>query len=347
VCSSRCETPILGRGSCALAVRTQTPIATDRTLGSRSLSTVMPLGAAVRWISRSSRTVSSVWGTLVLLDQRFPREPHPAALVHLEQLHPEVVALLHDILRLLGAAVLQLGDVQQSFDAGDDLDERAERGGALHHALVDPADFRLLHEPGYHVSRSLRRLAHARNRDHTRVLYVDLGAGLLLNTADRLALGPDEVADFIGTDLNRDDARSVLGELRPRLGHRLMHDVQDTQARMLGLFERFADDLPVELLDLDVHLDRCHAVLRPSDLEIHVAEVILGAQNIGEDRGPFAVGNQAHRDACARRLYRYAGVHQRERPRADRGHGRRAVRLEDFRHDAARIRELLIRPQHR
>src|SRR5206468_1012520 len=138
-----------------------------------------------------------------------------------------MVALLDHVFRLFGATMLQLGDVQQPLNARDDLDERAERRRALHDAFVNPADFRLLHEPRYHVSGPLRSLAHARNRDHTRVLHVDLGARLLLNTADGLALGTDEVADLVWTDLNRDDARSVLGELRARLGHRLLHDVQD------------------------------------------------------------------------------------------------------------------------
>src|SRR6266516_6777960 len=156
MCSSKCETPIFGRSSCALAVRTQTPIATERTLGSRSLSTVTPLGAAVRWISRSRRTVSSVGATgggLVLLDQRFPRQPHATALVHLEQLHLQMVALFDDILRLFGPTVLQLGDVEQPLDSRDDLDERAEGGRALHDALVDLPHLGLLDDARHHAAR--------------------------------------------------------------------------------------------------------------------------------------------------------------------------------------------------
>ena len=65
------------------------------------------------------------------------------ALVDLEQLDLHEVALLDDVLGLLGAAVLQLGDVQQPLGARHDLDERAERGRALHRALVDLADLGL------------------------------------------------------------------------------------------------------------------------------------------------------------------------------------------------------------
>src|SRR5207249_3154091 len=122
-----------------------------------------------------------------------------APFVHLEQLHLEMIALLDDVLRLFGATMLQLGDVEQPFDPRDDLDERAKRGRALHDALIHLADFWLLHETGDDVAGTLCRFTYTRNRDHTRVLHVDLGAGLLLDAADRLALGTDEVADLIGT----------------------------------------------------------------------------------------------------------------------------------------------------
>src|ERR1043166_8377712 len=58
MCSSRCDTPILGRGSWALALRTQIPTAAERTLGTRSDNTITPVGAVVWKMSRSSRTVS-------------------------------------------------------------------------------------------------------------------------------------------------------------------------------------------------------------------------------------------------------------------------------------------------
>ena len=99
----------------------------------------------------------------------------------------------------------------------------------------------------------------------------------------------------------------------------------------------------VEALDLDVHLDRRDAVPRAGDLEVHVAEVILGAEDVGEDRDFVAFLDEPHRDAGDGGLDRHAGIEQRERAAADRGHRRRAVRLEDVRHDADRVRELLER----
>src|SRR6266571_1633522 len=91
-------------------------------------------------------------------------------------------------------------------------------------------------------------------------------ARLLLDAADRLALRADQIADLVGTDLHRDDARRVLGELRARRGDRLLHDVEDVEAGLLGLVQRLADDLEVEPFDLDIHLDRGDAFTRPGDL---------------------------------------------------------------------------------
>ena len=89
----------------------------------------------------------------------------------------------------------------------------------------------------------------------------------------------------------------------------------------------------------------CSAVtplLGAGDLEVHVAEVILVAEDVGEDDVVVAFLHEAHRDAGDRRLDRHAGVHERERAAAHRRHRRRAVRLEDLGDDADRVREVLV-----
>src|SRR5919107_772588 len=100
-----------------------------------------PFGTVVRRSPSSRRTVSTVG--LILGQERFPGELHTAALVHLEQLDLDDVALLDHVLGLLGAAVLQLADMEQPFDAGEDFHEGAERGRALDRPLVGPADLGL------------------------------------------------------------------------------------------------------------------------------------------------------------------------------------------------------------
>ena len=46
-------------------------------------------------------------------------------------------------------------------------------------------------------------------------------------------------------------------------------------------------------------------------LEVHVAEMILVAEDVGEHRKAAAFEDQAHGDARGRPLQRHAGVHQR------------------------------------
>ena len=96
--------------------------------------------------------------------------------------------------------------------------------------------------------------------------------------------------------------------------------------------------------DLDVHLQRGDAVLGAGDLEVHVAEVVLVAEDVGEHLEAIAFLDQAHRDAGDRRLDRHARVHQREDDAADRGHRAGAVRLEDLGDDAEHVRELVHAP---
>src|SRR4029453_760315 len=57
------------------------------------------------------------------------------------------------------------------------------------------------------------------------VLDVDLSTGLLLDAADDLAAWADDLADLLGSDLDRDEARRVGRQRWPRpldgLGHLL------------------------------------------------------------------------------------------------------------------------------
>ena len=74
--------------------------------------------------------------------------------------------------------------------------------------------------------------------------------------------------------------------------------------------------------------------------------MILGAEDVGEDRVLRPFLDETHRDACDCAADRNAGVEQREGSAAHRSHRRRAVRLENIGHDANRVRELLERRQH-
>ena len=83
-------------------------------------------------------------------------------------------------------------------------------------------------------------------------------------------------------------------------------------------------------------------LLGAGDLEVHVAEVVLIADDVGqEDVAARGVGvlDQADRDPADGVGDRHAGVHQAEGRPADRGHRARAVRLQDVADDPDRVGE--------
>ena len=92
----------------------------------------------------------------------------------------------------------------------------------------------------------------------------------------------------------------------------LVHLAEDVQAALARLIQRDFHDLGRHALDLDVHLQRRHAILRAGDLEIHVAEVILVTEDVGQHLEAAAFEHQAHRNTGDGRLHRHARIHQRQ-----------------------------------
>ena len=75
---------------------------------------------------------------------------------------------------------------------------------------------------------------------------------------------------------------ALLAHRLARGRQRLRHLAEDVQAPVLRLGERDAHDLLGDRGDLDVHLQRGDAALGAGDLEVHVAEMILVAEDVGE-----------------------------------------------------------------
>ena len=125
-------------------------------------------------------------------------------------------------------------------------------------------------------------------------------------------------------------------------GDRLLHLVEDEEPALTRLLERVAQDVEGDPGDLDVHLQGRDAVRGAGDLEVHVAEVILDAGDVGEDDVVVALLDQAHRHAGDGAGDRHAGRHQSHRGGADRAHRRRAVGLQRLRDDPDHVGEVLL-----
>ena len=176
---------------------------------------------------------------------------------------------------------------------------------------------------------------------------LDGGAGLFLQAADYLAAAADDLADLIHRDLYRDDARRVLAQLGAGGVDGLNHLVKDESPSLFGLLQRLSQDVYGQALGLVVHLQGSDAALGAADLEVHVAEEVLDALDVGKHGHAVALFYQPHRDARDRTGNRHAGVHQGQGRAAGRSHRRRAVGLGHLGYDADGVREIQLYRQYR
>ena len=128
------------------------------------------------------------------------------------------------------------------------------------------------------------------------LLDVDGRAGLLLDAAHDLAAGADDVADLVDGDVDGLDARGGVAQLlRAARADRSSMAFRMKRTAFVGLLERAGQDVDGQALGLVVHLQGGDALLGAADLEVHVAEEVLDALDVGEDDDVVAFLDEAHR----------------------------------------------------
>ncbi|CAB4852163.1 unannotated protein [freshwater metagenome] len=243
--------------------------------------------------------------------------------------------------------------MHQTVAAGEDVDEGTELGHVDDAARVDLADFS--HRRGDDRLDAGLGLFHAPRLDGADgddalgavVVDGDVGTGLLGDGVDDLALRPDDLTDLVHRDEDRGDLRCRCGNLGTGSGETCIHVLEDRRTGFLGLIQSGGQDVGGDAVDLGVELQGGDRIGRTGDLEVHVAEGILGAEDVGE-RGVLTLGkDQTHGDTGHGSLHRHAGVHQGQRTRADRRHRGAAVGGEHFGDEAQGVVELVETRQHR
>src|SRR5689334_16923525 len=263
-----------------------------------------------------------------------------ALAVHFQHLHADHVAFLELVADALDALVRDLRDVHQAIAAREDRDEGAEVHQAHHLALVDAAHFDVRRDELDAPLRFAARLAaDRRNLDGAVALDVDGRARLFGDLADDRPTLADDVADLLRVDLDGDDRGRPLRHVLAGLADDPVHLIEDVQTAGARLIECHAHDLRRHAFDLDVHLERGHAIFRAGDLEVHVTEMIFVTEDVGEHLEAAAFEHETHRHAGDGRFDRHSSIHQRQAGAADARHAARTVRFENFRHDADDIRE--------
>ena len=116
-----------------------------------------------------------------------------------------------------------------------------------------------------------------------------------------------------------------------RFINRPRHDPEDLGARFFGAEGRFGHDFVADARQFQIELESGDAGFRPANFVIHVSEMILGADDVGEQFVTFQIaavaefGDEADTDSGDRSLDWHAGIHQREHSSAHTGHRARAV----------------------
>src|SRR5437879_13523418 len=240
-----------------------------------------------------------------------------------------------------------LGDfanMQETVGAVKKLDDSAKFREANDFAEIGFADFGAGGDIANHLQGRVAAGSTGGEDVHGAVFEdVDLDAGSFDDGLDLLAARPDEVADFVLRDFQLEEARGVGGNCGARLAERLLHGVENLEAGLLRLRERFAHHADGDAQYLDVHLQRGDARASAGDFEVHVAVMIFGSGDVREDGVFLAVtDDEAHGDACAGSLQRHTGVHESERSSANGGHGRGAIGFQNVGDEAHGVGEIGI-----
>ena len=243
--------------------------------------------------------------------------------------------------------------MQQTVGARGQVHEGAEGGGLHDLAVVGLAGFRHV-RVGDLVDDLLGLLgglaAFGGDVHGAVILDGDFGAGVFLDLVDHLALRADDLADLVHRNGGGDDARRVRAHLG-RAVDALVDDFEDGGAGFLGLLQGGRQDVGRNAVELGVELQGGDEFGGAGHLEVHVAEGVFGAEDVGERLVDVlavdVAGHEAHGDACDRSFQRNASGEQGQRGGADGTHGGGTVGADCLGDLTDGVRELLTARQHR
>src|SRR5438105_5804841 len=271
-----------------------------------------------------------------------------SAIVEAKHLDFDIVAELDDIGDLADALRGEFADMNEPIPRSKKIHEGSEIDNFNNLAVVDDSDFGFGDDAADPVDRGLCRIpVYRRDLDGPVVVYVDLGPGRLGNLANDLAARTDDLANLLFRDAEAGDPRRVVADGVAGARQSLRHFCKDVIAAVPRLIQRDPHDLLGNRGNFNIHLQSGNALLGAGDLEVHVAEVILVAEDIREYGKSFRLFDQPDGNPRDRPRQRHAGIHQRERGAAHRGHRRRTVGFGDLRDDANRVGEAVFGGEQR
>ena len=214
-----------------------------------------------------------------------------------------------------------LADVQQAIFAGQQIDECAEIQNLGDRAFVDLAHFDFSGDLGDALLGKFCFLSIG-GGDGDRAIFanVNRAAGFFGEATNRCAAFADHITNLLGIDLHGVQAGRKVAHFGVGHSHRFLHFAQNVHAGFFGLGESHLHDFFGNALNFDVHLQSGDAIGGARDFEVHIAEVIFIAQDVGQHGKTVAFFDEAHGNTCHMRFHRHASVHQGEATAANGGH---------------------------
>ena len=187
------------------------------------------------------------------------------------------------------------------------------------------------------------------NKHRAVVGDVDFDACFVDNLVDNLSAAADNLTDFVGVDVEGNNLWCVLGKFRTRCGKNLQHFVQNVQSALTSLFQSGTQNVFVDTLYFDVHLNGGYSLCRTCNFEVHVSKKVFKSLNIRQNCHLGAVFrlHKSHCDTCNGRLDGNACIHKRQRGTANACLRRTAVTAYHFRNGTDCIGEFRLAGDYR
>ena len=162
--------------------------------------------------------------------------------------------------------------------------------------------------------------------NQTIIIDIDLDVVFFHHAVDGFAALADDNSDLVRIDHEGKCTRCVLGHFRTRRRDFFQHFLHDEHSSLFCLSESFFQNVSGQTMHLDIHLDCSDTDFGTGYLEVHVAQEIFHALNVGQNRefrsAVFLYSfNEAHCNTCNRALDRNAGIHQSQAGSAGGTHG--------------------------
>ncbi len=216
--------------------------------------------------------------------------------------------------------------MQQTVLAGKNLNEATVRHDGTHGSLVNLTHFGYCHDSLDLAESSVDAVLVGRTNLHfahtVNLVDGDGSTGVFLHLLDDLTARAYHSTDKLLRYLYLHDARHLRLHVLARCADGVSEFAEDVFASGLSLHEGLFKYLEAQSVALDIHLCSCESVLRTSGLEVHVAKVVLVAENVAKHSILVLarVLYQTHCDTAHGLLHGHTSVHQGECTGAYSGH---------------------------